>query len=155
MDREIKFKFWLGHTKKMTYEHSLIEISHAAWDFTENITPLQFTGLQDKNNKDIYEGDIVKYAEKKKICSHCADKEISSDLTYMSTKFCPNCGEEVTSEDFISIRKVEFTKGGFAYCSEPENGYYQTWSTYIAEIYIAWVEVIGNIYENPELINQK
>lgn len=61
MKREIKFRFWLGHTKKMTYEHTLIEISHAHWDFTEDIIPLQFTGLLDKNGNEIYEGDIIKY----------------------------------------------------------------------------------------------
>ena len=59
MKRDIKFKLWLGHTKKMTYEHSLIEISHAAWDFTEDIIALQFTGMVDKNGKEIYEGDII------------------------------------------------------------------------------------------------
>jgi hypothetical protein len=51
--RNLKFRFWLGHTKKMTYDHSLIEISHAHWDFTEDIIPLQFTGLVDKNGIEI------------------------------------------------------------------------------------------------------
>jgi hypothetical protein len=57
--REIKFRFWLGHIKKMTFPHTLQEVSRIIPDFTEDIIPLQFTGLFDKNGKEIYEGDLL------------------------------------------------------------------------------------------------
>lgn len=56
--REIKFRFWLGHTKKMTYAHPLSEVGKIVPEFTEDIIPLQYTGLKDKSGKEIYEGDV-------------------------------------------------------------------------------------------------
>lgn len=56
--RELKFKFWLGHTEKMTYAHSLSEVSKIIPEFTKDIIPLQYTGLKDKNGTEIYEGDV-------------------------------------------------------------------------------------------------
>ncbi len=110
--REIKFKFWLGHTKQMTYEHTLIEISNAHWDFTEDIIRLQFTGLQDKNGKDIYEGDIIK-----------------------------------RNDGVIK----------YVFYNERQGGYYtqfQNGAGFIDPIKYSIdrdCEIIGNIYENPEL----
>jgi hypothetical protein len=65
--REIKFKFWLGHTGKMTHEHTLIDIASLFWDFTEDIIPLQYTGLKDINGTEIYEGDILQNTKNLKI----------------------------------------------------------------------------------------
>lgn len=59
--REIKFRFWLGHTKKMTYAHDLKEVGSIIPEFTDDIIPMQFTGLKDKNGTDIYEGDRLLY----------------------------------------------------------------------------------------------
>lgn len=154
MNREIKFRFWLGHICKMTYEHSLSEVGRIIPDFTEDIIPLQFTGLEDKNGKEIYEGDIVNFSVKEKICTDCAKNEHSELLTYGISKFCPNCGKVLTDSDFITTSKVVFDKGGFAYEWSNERNYYQSWKTCIAETYLAWTEVIGNIYENAELINR-
>ena len=61
--KRAKFKFWLGHTKKMTYPHTIDEINKIIPEFTKDIIELQFTGLKDKNGKEIYEGDLFMNGE--------------------------------------------------------------------------------------------
>jgi hypothetical protein len=57
--KNIKFKFWLGHTKKMTYSHSIDEINKVIPEFTNDIIPLQFSGYKDESQREIYKGDIL------------------------------------------------------------------------------------------------
>ena len=113
MKREIKFKFWLGHTKKMTYVHSIIDISHMFWDFTEDIIPLQFTGQIDCNGDEIFEGDIVKTGTDKVMCIGWSDKHASFVIDREGWAFLHYFGEAFDGKD---------------------------------------CEVIGNKYENPELL---
>jgi uncharacterized phage protein (TIGR01671 family) len=112
--REIKFRAWDKETKKIYIVNSLTLDFHYCdlWDGNLNsegiarnwdeVELMQYTGLKDKNGKEIYEGDIVKYKDK------------------------------LTLDEHI----IEFENGRFGY---PMADY-------------KFYEVIGNIYESPELL---
>lgn len=85
----------------------------------------QFTGLYDKNRKEIYEGDIIRSFDSK-------GEPIIHYLLYDN--------EEA---GFVAILKGS-AKGDFGY-----GRCYQQWITECEK------EVIGNIHDDPELLKQK
>jgi uncharacterized phage protein (TIGR01671 family) len=94
----------------------LWEHSCSGWE--EDFILMQFTGLKDKNGKEIYEGDIL--------------RTITYDKTYEVSFYIGS---------FVLIDKDP----GFTTIKKSPIGCYQT------DIIL---EVIGNIYENPELLKE-
>ena len=128
--RKIKFRAWSKEKNIMCYNN---EDGDADWcdgtygsllgvinDFltAERYDFMQYTGLKDKNGKEIYEGDILKQnglirvVQWEMSCGSCCSQVIGFSAS----------GEGHT--DFIELSRPEI------------------------------IEVIGNIYDNPELLEK-
>ena len=128
--REIKFRAWIKEkkaifevilidyvTKKVTYllerVGHLLSVRDAKFN---DIELMQYTGLKDKNNKEIYEGDIL---------------------------------FESFREEYY---KVVFENGSF---KAEFKGDFEEYSFDLIDVVAQGCEVVGNIYENPELMEDE
>jgi uncharacterized phage protein (TIGR01671 family) len=129
--REIKFRAWNKTDSKMVSWEEMygierafdggvgvhLAISDQCYLLPEGCVVMQFTGLKDRQGKEIYEGDVVKI----------------------------DGGAEPV------IAPIGFEYGCFVVkwkANAPELKYYIGMS-------FCSIEIIGNIYENPELLKQE
>lgn len=139
--REIKFRAWhkiqkrifdvYGFDKDNVYEESLndyLETVH----HRSKCDLSQFTGLQDRAGKDVYEGDILENYHKEKY-----------EIIYGVNK------TQIVRQNNSQTRK-KFLSSGFY---EKQIG--QDINAYVELCDCKWGVIIGNIYENPELLEVK
>ena len=129
MNREIKFRAWDESQKYMAYQGNpdLETIQSFMYHFGDKLL-MQFTGLHDKNGKEIYEGDILTSifgdGNPTQICFGeftCSAYETKDLATQIGFYWLESDGTKSIFGKSVN--------GDMAYC-----------------------EIIGNIYENPELL---
>jgi len=117
--RELKFRIWDGNNKHFVYPDIL--------ELDRGLEYQQFTGLLDKQGKEIYEGDIVKQSGL-----------IVPDI--IATVEWGECLARSLGDDFTPMHGWVIQPKG--YDTEPLFPF-------------SCLEVIGNIYESRELLNGK
>ena len=138
--RTIKFRGYSDELKSFVYGfYQEVNVNGVVYSYIfwqGNTTPVitdsvgQFTGLHDKNGKEIYTGDILQL---KKL------------------------------DGIVLLYKIFCVKGGFAFNTHQDDFYkpqieiyfYESTSDMQNSSFISTLEIIGNIFENPELLEKK
>lgn len=112
--RELKFRCWwdnrMHYVEEIDFKRKRVDLLGADTISIEECILMQYTGLKDKNGKEVYEGDLIK----------------------------------IEYEEKYGIVKWNEELACFQICNVPS----QTLK------HIKYYEIIGNIYENKELLEE-
>ena len=149
--REIKFRAWTywehaisGIKYKMLYSGDITEKGKGrALDFPFEVDDkfvfniMQYTGLKDKNGREIYEGDILSYKHIKYTdCSKEEIEDIEKEVLIGLITYRPLASIiKPYSENVMCLGYDNINKECLVIDLESEE-----------------LEVVGNIYENPDLL---
>lgn len=128
MNRDIKFRAWDEVSEKMLNWNEFLDTNMKNTFIAPESTGLilmQYTGLHDKNEKEIYEGDIVLYEDWEMAYEGGGN---DSFINKGIVEYCEdNCCFNVTERQTVDLADVSY--------KDNED-----------------LEVIGNIYDNPALL---
>lgn len=142
--REIKFRAWDADDKRMCFQ---VYVGTEGWhgeywtdgmmtscfsdvNHKDNVL-MQFTGLSDKSGKEIWEGDVVSYTYVNDYGATLKDLEddiknkVIREVVFKNGQFWPICMFNTDYHDFDD-----------------------------KDLIFIHFEVLGNIYENPELLER-
>jgi len=124
--REIKFRAW-SELDSMMYDCDMENDIQTYFSNSDGITLMQYTGLKDKNGEKIFEGDI---------------------LNRNAVIFSGTRQERIDAKnDIVCTHDVRWDSEELTYTINNDNlGTYNGWNC---------LKVIGNIYENKELLNNE
>lgn len=134
--RPIKFRAW---DKEQKYMFTIFDNSQEDWylpRWKDRYEIMQYTGLKDKNGKEIYEGDVCKFI------------------------ILPGQEKDNPLESLLVV--VEWVNGcrGFRYLfpelvHEDDRDWTPFWKQEDGEMWdLSYFEVIGNIFENKGLLDR-
>lgn len=142
--REIKFRAWDEVSKKWVYhivpnKGCPSAVWEGSFDWDDLLEWKQFTGLKDKNGREIWEGDILSFPDTE---SEYVDVGIGNVKVaeFPLNAFFPVEFKEC--EFGMTVEGTEHGINGWISLRAFNEDYYK----------MSECEVIGNIYENPELL---
>ena len=145
-----KFRAWLKKEQKMDNE-----IDHISWledelycigdgitymVLAEDLVLMQSTGLKDKNGKESFEGDILKFNDE--WADYCYEGYVDGSVEGI------NFVEVVRGEACFEFGKTKYPESSLFILMEDEH---LNFKDFIKSEDFEF-EILGNIYENPELL---